>query len=105
MQIENGTTAYFDLGFSIGRKCFIMGPDFGDFRAAIFDLACSTATSFKKGGHFLSSRENLRDKIPRRVHDPFHTDQDICIRDTVTHKPAKREHELRRKGTHDHTRA
>ena len=42
----------FRSGFFDQKKKFLMRSDFGDFRAAFFDLAFSIATSYRNGGDF-----------------------------------------------------
>ena len=54
MRDRKRTTTFFDLDFSIRKKNYFMRSDFGDFRAAFFDLAFSIATSYRNGSDFRS---------------------------------------------------
>ena len=60
--------------FDQKRKSYLMRSDFGDFRAAFFDLAFSIATSYRNGGDFRS--EKWRSKNTARL------DTKACVRPT-----------------------
>ena len=69
-EIENEKRHFSIWIFRSEEKKHLLRSDFGDFRAAVFDLAFPIATSFRNGGDRKDGdRKILRDKIPRRVHD------------------------------------
>ena len=79
--------------FDPKRKSYLMRSDFGDFRAAFFDLAFSIATSYRNGGDFRS--EKWRSNNTARL------DTKACAR--PTNKNQEKTSEIR--NTHTHQRA
>ena len=55
-QIENEKRRFSIWIFRSKKKNCLMRSDFGDFRAAFFDLAFSIATSYRNGGDFRSEK-------------------------------------------------
>ena len=55
-QIENEKRHFSIWIFRSEEKSYLMRSDFGDFRAAFFDLAFSIATSYRNGGDFRSEK-------------------------------------------------
>ena len=88
-------TAFFDLDFSIRKKSYLMRSNFGDFRAAFFDLAFSIATSYRNGGDFRS--EKWRSNNTARL------DTKACAR--PTNKNQEKTSEIRNTHTHQSTKA
>ena len=76
------------------KKSYLMRSDFGDFRAAFFDLAFSIATSYINGGDFRS--EKWRSNNTARL------DTKACARST--NKNQEKTPEIRNTHTPEHKR-
>ena len=71
-QIENEKRHFSICIFRSEVKNYQMRSDFGDFRAAFFDLAFSIATSYRNGGDFRSEKMAIEKYCAIR-------DQGVCM--------------------------